>query len=226
MEESAHLIVDEIPIILAHHRIAQYYMRTRIVDRPWHAPKRAKRARVDKFLRQNGNDQKPSLGSHLHALLHPSILQSRQPALLRPSILPSSLLSILPSRLPVLLQPLPSHLPALLHLSKLPSQLSALLHPSILPSRLHLHPSILHSRLPALLYPSILPSSLLFDTAFSPARAPATSAISTARAPAPWYCPLACPRSCTLRYCNLASPLFVCADDSCTCISISVMLSN
>ena len=44
----AHLGVDEISIILAHHRTAQLYMRTRIIDRPWHAPKRANRARIDK----------------------------------------------------------------------------------------------------------------------------------------------------------------------------------
>ena len=53
---TAHLIVDEIPIILAHHRTAQHYMRSRIIDRPWHAPKRAKRARIDKLRRQNEND--------------------------------------------------------------------------------------------------------------------------------------------------------------------------
>ena len=33
-----HLGVDEIPIIVAHHRTAQHYTGTRTIDRPWSVP--------------------------------------------------------------------------------------------------------------------------------------------------------------------------------------------
>jgi hypothetical protein len=48
-----HLGVDEIPIIVAHHRTAQHYTGTRTIDRPWCAPKGAKRARIDELRQQN-----------------------------------------------------------------------------------------------------------------------------------------------------------------------------
>jgi hypothetical protein len=52
--EPANLGVDESPIIIAHCRTTQHYTRTRImIQRPWCAPKTAKRARIEELRLQN-----------------------------------------------------------------------------------------------------------------------------------------------------------------------------
>ena len=68
----AHLGVDEIPIILAHHRTAQHYTGTRILtNRPWCAPKGAKHARIDELRRQNESEAKIS-SEHSAPIVEPT----------------------------------------------------------------------------------------------------------------------------------------------------------
>ena len=56
MGAPAHLGVDESPVIIAHCHTTQHYTRTRILDHPWCAPKKAKRARIEELRRQNENE--------------------------------------------------------------------------------------------------------------------------------------------------------------------------